>query len=397
MHTTERPIFTETAQEAQAVDELLKILAEELQLANRWNRPSLLIATYRSEYVRAYAEGKLESLLQARGDCVARFLVGKDRFDVPAELRRLAEYQEKVFFVSGLRHGGGKSGRNAYRALNVRREILVDEKIRAVFWLTEAEAHGLPRFAPDFWAFRHRVVALDDFHFQSLRSASRLAEHLIWHDGLPQQPATSLDKPPADLLEQVERKIAGGLDTNTLSQLYRAGYTALKIGRQDQALALFERGADLAARAGASDLQARMLSGAGIAHLTSSSYGAAVTVLRLATGVHPKDVILWNNLGLAYYFNGRAAEALQALDRAVALKSRHARSWRTLGSLYFDLGYLDEARLAYQRSVKYHAQDALAWHTLGVVFLELGNRQKALHAFRKARKIDPAYPVPEDV
>jgi tetratricopeptide (TPR) repeat protein len=39
----------------------------------------------------------------------------------------------------------------------VRREYLVEDKVRAVFWLTEREAADLPRRAPDFWAFRHWV------------------------------------------------------------------------------------------------------------------------------------------------------------------------------------------------------------------------------------------------
>jgi tetratricopeptide (TPR) repeat protein len=73
-------------------------------------------------------------------------------------LSRRADRKKAVFSVVGLSQGGGKGGANAYRALNIRRELLVDHQLRAIFWLTGAEARELSRHAPDFWAFRHRVV-----------------------------------------------------------------------------------------------------------------------------------------------------------------------------------------------------------------------------------------------
>jgi tetratricopeptide (TPR) repeat protein len=38
------------------------------------------------------------------------------------------------------------------------REYFVEANIRAIFWLSKYEAKQCSRFAPDFWAFRHKVV-----------------------------------------------------------------------------------------------------------------------------------------------------------------------------------------------------------------------------------------------
>jgi tetratricopeptide (TPR) repeat protein len=73
--------------------------------------------------------------------------------------------------VRNLRQGGGGGYSNAYRALNMHREYLVEEGIKAIFWLSDGEGRQLARFAPDFWAFRHLVVA-----FPELPSNGKLPE-----------------------------------------------------------------------------------------------------------------------------------------------------------------------------------------------------------------------------
>jgi tetratricopeptide (TPR) repeat protein len=86
------------------------------------------------------------------------YYAGEGRYDVPIILRDFPAREETVFFVSGLQWGGGRGYSNAYRALNLHREYLVETKIRSVFWITQAESKQMTRHAPDFWAFRHKVV-----------------------------------------------------------------------------------------------------------------------------------------------------------------------------------------------------------------------------------------------
>jgi hypothetical protein len=63
-----------------------------------------------------------------------------------------------VFFVTGIGRNDEPERRDIYRALNFHREMLVENRVILVLWLAAAEAAELPYLAPDFWAFRHRVV-----------------------------------------------------------------------------------------------------------------------------------------------------------------------------------------------------------------------------------------------
>jgi tetratricopeptide (TPR) repeat protein len=392
----ERYFFTEANKEANKVRDSLAIFSEELSLARKWNRPSILIATFRSEYVRQYAEAVLEDLLLARDDSVVRFVVEKGQFDIPAELRKSPRRREEVFFVSGLRHGGGKSGRNAYRALNLRREFLVDEKIRAVFWLTDAEAHGLPRFAPDFWAFRHRVIELDDFYFQSFRNRSKMADNLLWHDNVARyadvEKFKALLNNAEQVVEKTKRTQSGSIN---IKQLYLFAYVLWKAGNYQQALSLLSRGVQIAAQSNSTLLESKLLSAVGIVHFQLNNYDEAIVVLKRACTQSPGDYIIWNNLGLPLYFGGYVDDAISAIRRAIDLNPKNAGSWHALGDVYFDLGHLDEARLAYKRCVKYDSLDPVAWYSLGTVYTELVNKKLAFHAFRKANKIDASFEIPD--
>jgi len=155
------------SQAAEPFLDRVDVLYDELSLAIRWARPSILLAVYDSEFVRKDVESILAGRLSPLGQRILDFEVTKPDFDIPLALSRHPRHEKIVFFVSGFKWGGGKGGKNAYRALNIRRELFVDYKIRAVFWFHRAEAAALPRQAPDFWAFRHRVLEFPDQPEQS--------------------------------------------------------------------------------------------------------------------------------------------------------------------------------------------------------------------------------------
>jgi tetratricopeptide (TPR) repeat protein len=386
----------ETSQEALKVQERLLIFSEELELAKKWNRPSLLIATYKSEYVRDFAEAMLQAMIEASNDTVVRYKVKKGGFDIPSEIRGLPFEKNQVYFISDLRRGGGKSGRNAYRALNVRREILIEERIRAVFWLTEAEAHGLPRFAPDFWAFRHRVIELDDFYIQSFRDRAILTRNLVWHDNVEQRAIGEeleliLNKPTL-LSEKIAQGVSGFRD---MKQLYMFAYALWRRGSNTEALSLLTQAQKIASNLKDLYLQAKILSGMGIVLLYLQELDESVAAFEKACALELNDPIVWTNLSVPLYLVRRVEDALSAIKKAIDLKPKHSVSWRTLGCVYFDLGFFDDARLAFQRSVKYDPQDPAAWYALGTVLGELESIPQARHAFRKANKIDASFAIPD--
>jgi hypothetical protein len=141
------------------VDDRLDIFFREIELAIRWQRPSILLAIYPSQDIRAEAEAALENKVIGCGQKVIHIRTRDGRSsDISLFVARIPDADKVVFFVDGLSDSGEKEGFDTYRALNVSREYFVEKQIRIVFWLTQAEAVHLAHFAPDFWASRHRVI-----------------------------------------------------------------------------------------------------------------------------------------------------------------------------------------------------------------------------------------------
>ena len=148
--------------QSETFEERIDMLFEELSFAFQRQRPSILLVFYESESVRNRAERALEKRLAENGHPLVSFGVDAGHYDIPLLLSQRPERESSVFSVTGLSRGGGKEAANAYRALNIRREYFVDHAIRVVIWLDRNEAMALSRHAPDFWAFRHRVVEFND-------------------------------------------------------------------------------------------------------------------------------------------------------------------------------------------------------------------------------------------
>jgi tetratricopeptide (TPR) repeat protein len=143
-------------------EDRLNIVLDELSLGIQWDRPSLILAVYRSDVIKNLVQTSLAKSLAESGQSVFHYVVDKFHYDIPIELLEHPDRDHAVYFVSGLRWGGGRGYSNAYRALNMHREILVEAKIKALFWLTKFEAVQVTRHAPDFWAFRHQVIEFLD-------------------------------------------------------------------------------------------------------------------------------------------------------------------------------------------------------------------------------------------
>ena len=142
----------------------LSALKGELQLAIKWHRPSILLAVNKSKSGQTKAEDSLKKELSKFAQKVIFIRINNKQSDAIRLILNTQNREDVVFFISDLDSGSGVDGKDAYRALNLYRESLVEKRIRVVFWLTEKEASNLPRFAPDFWAFRHRVIEFAPSH-----------------------------------------------------------------------------------------------------------------------------------------------------------------------------------------------------------------------------------------
>ena len=143
-------------------DERVEILAKELELAVKWQRPCILLLVYSSEYVREDVEAALGNYLYDLGQRTVHLRI-KDRKSgqIIPFLQEFKNPANAVFFIDGFRWGKSDAA-GVYSNLNLQREFFVERAIRTIFWLTEKEIVELAHAAPDFWAYRHRVIEFVD-------------------------------------------------------------------------------------------------------------------------------------------------------------------------------------------------------------------------------------------
>jgi len=380
-------------QDRGSFEDRVAILFEELGMAIKWGRPSILFAVYKSEFIRAEAESLLEEKLAKVGQVVYHLQINDERFDILPFLARYPRRKKTVFYISGLRWGGGRGGQNAYRALNIRREFLVDNSIRTVLWLIEAEGIDLPLHAPDFWAFRHRVI-----EFRELPALEHIHSFL---DGLTSpdwEPCTFNDDIDArialrealldELLDRDETQAAQANLINTLAYLYWVK------GIPEKSIDLLNQGLGIAQHLSLPDMESRFWIGLGNVYQDLKQINEAIYSCRKASALDPGESKPWSNLGSIYRDLGDTKEAINACNNAIALNPIAARPWNNLGNVYLDLGCLEEAISGYRKAIELDPRDARPWIDLGCVYREQGRIKDAINAFKKAINLNPKDSVP---
>jgi tetratricopeptide (TPR) repeat protein len=394
----------------------------ELELAVKFDRPSILLAVYASEFVRADAEAALTARLRDLGQAVAHYRVTSEAdADIPLHLAERSDRATAIYFVSGLQWGGGRDGAMAYRALNIRREYFVDYRIRAVFWLTEREAATLPRQAPDFWVFRHRVVefveaparermvpiareaAWRDWEDRTLRENTDAK--IEWRDALlkelPNGDETLAAR--ADLLytlaglhwakreydksiELWQQALAAAERLRNIGQQSRC-YTGLgnvyrDLGRIDDAIAAYQRAIEL------DPMSAYPYNGLGNIYIDLGYPDSAIAVYSRAMELAPTLTGLLNNLGTVYGALGRTDDAIAAFRRALELDPTLAGLHNNLGNMYADLGRIDDAIAEYHYAIELAPRLVHPHYNLATMEAAQGNVEEALKHLEQAIRLD---------
>jgi hypothetical protein len=139
-------------------EERLEILSGDLELAVKWQRPCMMLVVYSSEYVRADVEAALENLLMDLGQKSIHLSVkNRDPKAVLPFFKELKDPTSSVYLIDGFRWGLGDES-SVYSTASLQREYIVQQQIRAVFWMTPNEISRLAHAVPDLWAHRHRVI-----------------------------------------------------------------------------------------------------------------------------------------------------------------------------------------------------------------------------------------------
>ena len=327
---------------SESFEERIDVLFEELALAFLWQRPSILLASYESEFIRSRAELALERRLVESGKKLIKFLVDEGHFDIPLLLSQHPDRKGSVFSVSGLSRGGGKAGANAYRALNIRREHFVDHAIRVVIWLTRQEAIDLSRHAPDFWAFRHREVEFDHASVpeQFAVPAKEQSERARKFPGQPEDLDDKITLYEAwlkDLRKQIDSDARQLGLLSALASLYRTK------GAYQQSIYRLKRGMEIARELNDVTWLAKYWGELGLVYLEQEQKNRAVRAIRKAIRITPEDASLWSELGHFYHIMKRIPDAIIAYRQAIRLDPQNVLAHSSLVACYRLSGKADRA------------------------------------------------------
>ena len=398
----------------ESLEERVDVLFRELELAVQWQRPSILFAIYRSEYVRTDAALRLAHRLEATGQQVLSLTLA----DLSRNgLSSLPDPQRTIVFIQNAPEAEDDPG---YLALDRQCDGLLDREVRLVLWLTEGEAINLARYAPDFWALRHRVV-----EFLDPPSPSQIlccALESAWKNGSEPFASVSPAEPLAlgdSLFANLAPQPGDGANAHLLLTLailhWRKGdvvqaahllETALQSARlaQDtvleacchQAMALLRtaRGhLDEAIESCKQALQllpeqASLWNNLGALYARIGFYPDALHAFRQASVRDPQDVLNWNDLGNAALQAGLFEEALEAYRKATTLSPAFAAAWLGMSHALARLGRLEEASQVCQRALALDERQPEPWLTLGDLLVRRQSHAEALRAYQRALELD---------
>ncbi|MGZ6316570.1 MAG: tetratricopeptide repeat protein [Anaerolineales bacterium] len=353
-------------------EENIDTLLVELLLADKWKRPSILLAIHKSKFGQGKAETALEGKLNKFSLTVTHIMVDQAHSNIPQLVLSVPAPDQTVFFISNIDWGSGPDKKDAYRALNVYREHFVENHVKAVFWLTVNEAAALPRYAPDFWAFRHRVI---EFTGQRLSSKINLpAGVLIWDIQNPVDMFDTLDA-RISVREELLAKLPHNIEARSarIDLLNNLGYLYWAKGDSERASRKLEAGLDLAGEQFAGRSRSSLLNGLAIISYDAKNYSRAATIYEQALMDSPTDSLLLINLAAASRALGRNQEAISIAKRAIKVSPEDARIWNVLGYLYTAMSKFDEAIACFGKA-EHLAPRSAAYHLALAVCYDLIER-----------------------
>ncbi len=364
-------------------------LGNYISRAFKYNKPSILFAMYMSEFLRADVEKSLEKSLKKHGLRFVDVDAGKNK-DIPSLISSMNS-DNTVFLV----HNMAKGFPEVLQFLNFKREELIEHHVKAVFWVKEKELARISEEAPDFFAFRNRVV-----EFLEVPSSDAFKEFAL------ETEYESLDeiKRSIELKEKLLLELSGkdeisGYLLGALGILYN------QIGSSRTSIDCSEKALKIAREIGDRKSEGVQLGNIGNAYRILGDMRKSIEYYEEALAIareieDQKNEGIWlGNLGISYRLLGNMKEAIQYNNKALAIAQemkdrRNESRWLTnIGLVHRDIGNVIEAKEYYEKALKIAQEignrrfEGRWLNDLGEVFLNEKQYKEALACFLLAKAI----------
>lgn len=366
-------------------EDRIDILFQEIELAVRWDRPSILFAIFKSDFIRdevnTILREKLKNIAQKTHSIKTNNL---DEFDFLSKISQLPDLSQTVLLIDGFNWECGTEGVRVFKEFNEHREYFIDNNIRAVFWLFENEVSDFAANATECWILRHRVVEFVDIPQQAQGLIQSIESLRLGADSSPSDEYLP-DNSPEEILNLQDSEKENASHANALLGL---GMHFWRKGNPQRALKYLQTSAEMSNLLATPSLQAQCQNALALVQTELGNIDAAVSAYQRAISLSPKSEFLWNNLGQLLAKNERNEEAINAFNKALSCSSQDFLSWDGVGHIYIKFGVYQNAISAFEKALEIAPYYEYSWAGIGRAYLESGQLEKAKGSLCKAVELN---------
>jgi len=358
--------------------------------AHKYNKASILFALYLSEYVRADVEKEIRQLLNEHG-LEALCVDAGEYKDLPSFFS-LRSAERTVFFVHNLEKGFP----DALRYLNFKREEIIDHRVKVVFWVTDKELTRIGNEAPDFFAFRNRVVEFIEVPLAEERRPALVEFALETEYKSLDEIKHSIELKETLLSELSEADEISGYLMGSLGILYD------QIGSYKKAIEYHKKALVISRQIIDRQGEGVELGNLGSAYINQGQvekaiecYENALVISREMNDRHNEGNLL-GNLGLAYIDLGEVEKAIKYHEKALVIsreigdRKGEGADLGNLGIAYRNLGQIEKAIEYYEQALMISKEigdrqgEGADLGNLGIAYSNLGQVENAIEYYKQA-------------
>ena len=317
----------------------IETLFQESEMAHQWGKPLILFAIFYSNQELVNAQAHLEKKLLLAGIEITRIQPTELTPDV---IKKTLINNKSLNFISGFNLPNNLTNGKIYQALNLNREYLIENNIRSIFWLSDIEAQNISKTAPDFWAFRHRVIEFSPK--KGLRNPEIPLMLFRWNEDITQSSLNILEKKKREtknLLQNHLRK--GNLTTqnhlDATLKLLQINWEIGNINDFETHLDIFQ---NLVEKYPSNFYQGWLKNIIGIKHFQSGERNRAITSIKSAVHQDPDNLSFQINSAIAHHGIGKNRDANAILEK-ILVRQNNSEYLKTIGYIYLLMGKFDKS------------------------------------------------------
>ena len=368
-------------------------LANYLTRAYKYNKPSILFAMYLSEFLRSDVDKSLKSALGEQGLEVVYVDAGNIK-DLPAFFSAMNS-GNTIFFV----HNMEKGFPEALQYLNFKREELIEHHVKALFWVREDELARISLDAPDFFAFRNRVI-----EFMEVPTAEERRPALVEFALETEYRSREEIKRNIELKEKLLSELSAK-DEISGYLLGSLGILYLQIGSYKKSLEYTEKALKVARDIGNRKNEGASLGNLGNTYSALGQVERAIEYYKQALAISKeigdrRNEGYWlGNLGNTYSALGQVERAIEYSEQALAIAQEigdrlgEGNALGNLGTAYRSLGQVERAiehyehALAIAKEIGDRRGEGTDLGDLGTAYANLGQVKRAIEYYEPALTI----------